>query len=78
NSYWAGGSGTISGRGAFMFIADVALGKPFVAPGPRGYTAPPSGYHSVFGKAGHSVANNEFITYSGDTNRLRYLVEFDT
>jgi hypothetical protein len=78
NSYWAGGSGTIRGRGAFMFIADVALGKPFVAPGPRGYTGPPSGHHSVFGKAGRSnVANNEFITYSGDTNRLRYLVEFD-
>jgi hypothetical protein len=78
NSYWAGGSGTIRGRGAFMFIADVALGKPFVAPGPSGYTKPPAGHHSVFGKAGRShVANNEFITYSGDTNRLRYLVEFD-
>jgi hypothetical protein len=78
SSYWAGGSGTISGRQAFMFVADVAIGKPFVAPGPRGYTSPPKGYHSVFGKAGHShVQNNEFITYEPDSNRLRYLVEFN-
>jgi hypothetical protein len=78
-SYWSGGSGSVAGRGAFMFVADVVLGKPFVAPGPRGYTQPPKGHHSVFGKMSSSgVANNEFITYTTDSNRLRYLVEFDT
>jgi hypothetical protein len=79
SSYWSRGSGGVKGREAFMFVADVAIGKPYVASGPSGYTKPPQGYHSVFGKANHSgVANNEFITYSSDSNRLRYLVEFET
>jgi hypothetical protein len=77
NSYWSGGSGAIAGRGAFMFAADVVLGKPFVAPQARGYTAPPDGHHSIFGKAGHSgVQNNEFIVFDPKQHRLRYLAEF--
>lgn len=77
-SYWARGSGDVKGRSAFMFVADVTLGEAHVAPGPRGYTGPPKGCHSVFGKAGHSqVQNNEWIVFSTDQNNLRYLVEFD-
>lgn len=78
NSYWSSGGGAISGRGAFMFVADVAIGNPYVAPRAHGYTAPPKGFHSVFGKANVSgVQNNEYITYERDSHRLRYLVEFD-
>ena len=78
-SYWSRGGGSVKGRGAFMFLADVALGKLHVASGPRGYTAPPKGTHSVFGKAGYSqVRNNEFITFDNDQNQLSYLVEFAT
>jgi poly [ADP-ribose] polymerase len=78
-SYWSGGSGKVRGRRAFMFLVDVVLGKPFVAPGPRGYTEPPRGYHCVFGKAGRShVQNNEWIVYRTEQHMLRYLVEFDT
>ena len=77
SSYYAGGGGAIAGRDAFMLIADVAIGKPFVAPGARGYDGPPKGYHSIMGKAGVShVQNNEFITFERETHRLRYLVEF--
>jgi hypothetical protein len=76
-SYWARGSGNIKGRGAFMFICDVVLGKPYVADGYSAYTSPPSGHHSVFGKAGRSgVMNNEFIVYNSDQHQLRWLVEF--
>lgn len=76
-SYWSSGAGGVRGRDAFMFAADVVLGVPHVAPGPRGYTAPPSGHHCVFGKAGHSqVQNNEWIVFQAHQNRLRYLVEF--
>lgn len=76
-SRWGGGSGSVSGRHAFMFIADTALGNPFVAPGPRGYTEPPRGHHCVFGKANVSqVMNNEFITFDRSQHQLRYLVEF--
>jgi len=78
SSVWARGGGAITGRGAFMFVADVALGNPYVAPRSHGYTKSPDGYHSVFGKANVSgVRNNEFMTYDISQNRLRYLVEFD-
>tara|TARA_B100000614_G_scaffold262909_1_gene300472 strand:+ start:57042 stop:58685 length:1644 start_codon:yes stop_codon:yes gene_type:complete len=76
--YWSGGGGAVKGRKAFMFVANVALGKPHVASGPKGYTGPPSGCHSVFGKAGHShVQNNEWIVYDSSQNSLGYLVEYD-
>jgi poly [ADP-ribose] polymerase len=76
--YYSSGSGGIKGRGAFMFVADVCLGVPHVAPHSHGYTKPPSGTHCVFGKAGHSsVQNNEWIVFEADQNRLRYLVEFE-
>jgi predicted DNA-binding WGR domain protein len=80
--YYSSGSGGIKGRGAFMFVADVALGLPYLAPSSGGYTSPPKQdgktAHCVFGKAGHSgVQNNEWIVFNTDQNRLRYLVEFD-
>lgn len=78
-SYYGGGGGAVAGRGAFMFLMDVALGKPFTAPGPRGYTSPPTGHHCVFGKAGHSqVQNNEWIVFERDQIQIPYLVEFET
>jgi len=76
--YYTSGAGGISNRGAFMFIADVVLGKPHVASGPFGYTKAPDGCHSVMGKAGFSrVQNNEFMVYGTEQHRLRYLVEFE-
>jgi hypothetical protein len=76
-SYWSHGSGGVKGRNAFMFLVDIVLGRPFVAPGPSGYTSAPTGYHSVFGKAGHSgVQNNEFIIYKTEQHLLKYLIEF--
>jgi len=83
NSRWVSGGGAIQGRHAFMFIADVALGNPYVAAEAHGYTKPPNGHHCVFGKAGVSrswggtLMNNEFVTYDRRQNRLRYLVEFN-
>jgi len=77
NSYWSRGSGEVKGRHAFMFLVDVVLGKPFVAPGPRGYTSPPNNCHCVFGKAGASqVQNNEWIVFDIAQHQLKYLIEF--
>ena len=77
-SYWSRGQGTVRGRKAFMFLVDVVLGKPHVAPGPRGYTSAPAGCHCVFGKAGYSnVQNNEWIVYDIAQHQLKYLLEFD-
>jgi len=83
NSYWAKGQGHIKSRGSFMFVAEVALGNPHIAAKSHGYTKPPAGFDSVFGKSGYtslgygSLQNNEWIVYSTDSSRLRYLVEFD-
>ena len=75
---WGGySSGAVAGRHAFMFVADVAIDNPFIAPGPKGYTEPPKGHHCIFGKADVSqVMNNEFITFDRAQHSLRYLVEF--
>ncbi len=76
-AYWSAGDGAIKGRGAFMFLCDVILGVPHVAPGPFPYTEYPHGTHCIFGKAGHSqVKNNEWIILKKPQYRFRYLVEF--
>jgi hypothetical protein len=75
--YYSSGAGGVRGRDAFMFACDVVCGNPHVAPGPRGYTEPPKGCHSIFGKGGVSqVQNNEWIVFSTQQSRLRYLAEF--
>ncbi|KKK59888.1 hypothetical protein LCGC14_3029860, partial [marine sediment metagenome] len=78
-TYYAGGSGGVKNRGAFMFVADVALGTSYVAG--YGYSGikPPHGFDSVAGLAGRSgVQNNEWVTYNSEQQRLRYLVEYFT
>jgi hypothetical protein len=76
-SYWSSGDGGVKNRDAFMFAGDVVLGSPYVAPYSGGYTSPPKGHHSVYGKAGASgVQNNEFIIYDTKQYQLRYLIEF--
>ena len=78
-SYWAGGTGEVRGRDAFMFACDVVLGEPYVAPQWGGYTGPPQNHHSIYGKSGASgVQNNEFIVFDTKQAELRYLAEFRT
>jgi hypothetical protein len=81
-SRYTGGEGGVNGRGAFMFVADVALGTSYVAPEDEAFTKAPAGHHSVCGKAGYTkgwngaLVNNEFITYDVAQCRARYLIEF--
>jgi hypothetical protein len=83
-SLYSAGYGGVAGRHAFMFAADVVVGQPHVAPGPHGYTSPPKGHHCVFGmgrnhtssRQNSGVENNEWIVFSGEQCRLRYLAEF--
>ena len=75
----AGRKGSVKGRHAFMFAADVVLGQTHVADCVQGFSKPPRGHHSVVGKAGHSgVDDNEFVVYKTDQSKLRYLIEFVT
>ena len=78
NSYWGGGSGGLSGRGAFMFICDVILGNIYVAPRPHPYVSYPTNYHSIMGKMNFtgSLQNNEYVILPQQIN-LRYLIEFN-
>jgi poly [ADP-ribose] polymerase len=74
--YWhGGGRGSIS-KGAFMFLADVALGNYMIPPGQRSST-PPKGYNSYFAKAHKSgVVNDEIIIPTPRQALLTRLVEF--
>lgn len=71
--YWGGGSRESN---CFMFLADVAMGKEYIPPGPL--NSIPKGYDSCYAIGGKSgVMNNEMIVYSLDQANLRYLCEFD-
>lgn len=62
----------------FMFVNDVAMGKPFVPSGPNQNLNPLNqGYDSTFAKGNQSgVMNNEMIVYRTNQINPRYLVEF--
>lgn len=80
-SIYSGGGGGVAGRKAFMFACETILGHPHVAPDAYGFTSPPSGHHSVFGKANHTkswngrLLNNEWIVYRKGRVLMRYLAE---
>lgn len=91
-SIWSRGDGTVAGRSAFMFAADVVLGQPHIAEYSHGFTKPPQGTHCVFGMGRNhtkkqnyyknnwnnsGVENNEWIVFKSNQNRLRYLAEFE-
>lgn len=77
-SYWSQGSGGIAGRGAFMFLCDVALGNMRLVKYGDTKGADGKSYHSVYAKADYSgVQNNEFIVPFTDGIRIRYLVEIE-
>lgn len=70
--YWGHGQ---RDRNCFMFLCDVAMGKPYV-PSCSG-DGKRKGYDSCFAQAGKSgVHNNEMIVYDISQARLRYLCEF--
>jgi hypothetical protein len=77
SSYWAKGSGAISGRKAFMFLNDVILGNPYVISYPQAFNTPPTGYHSVVADTNGSFQNEEFVVYDTKMFYPRYLIEFD-
>lgn len=77
-SYWAGGSGGIASRGAFMFLCDVVLGNIRLVKYGDTKGADGKSFHSVFAKAQYSgVQNNEFIIPFTNAVRIRYLIEVE-
>ena len=80
SSAWSGGSGGVSGRGAFMFLCDMIMGDAYRAPSTGSWMSPPNGKDSVFGVGGdrgHMLQNDEHVTFNPTYTRIRYLVEFN-
>jgi hypothetical protein len=78
-SAWAGGTGSVSGRGAFMFLTETLMGDAYLAQSTGSWNKPPNGKDSVFGRggdSGHALANDEHVVFDPHHNRIRYLVEF--
>ena len=78
-SYWGGGGGAITGRGAFLFLCDMIMGDAYRAPSTGSWVTPPDGKDSVFGKGGdrgHRLENDEHVIFDPHFARIHYLVEF--
>lgn len=70
--YWGGNA---RDNQCFMFLAEVAMGKPYTPPGPC--SSIPKGYDSCFAAAGKSsVQNNEMIVYRLGQANITHLVRF--
>jgi hypothetical protein len=77
NSVWSKG-GTISGRGFFMFLCDVVMGKAYMASRTGSWVTPPNKCTSIAAYPEHtSVANDEHIIFNPNHQRIRYIIEAD-
>ena len=77
SSYWASG-GTIRGRGFFMFLADIIMGKAYRARGCGSWGSPPNGCDSIAAYPEFSsVVNDEHIIFDPSYQRIRYIIEGD-
>jgi hypothetical protein len=77
-SYWVKG-GTIKGRGFFMFLCDLTLGKPLMARTTMWDQVDcPRGHDSIFAERGRtSVENDEHVIFDPHQQNIRYLIEGD-
>ena len=74
-SYWTSG-GAIKGRGFFMFLADVIMGKAHMCRSTGSWSTPPNKCDSVAAYPEYSsVANDEHIIFDPSYQRIRYLIE---
>jgi poly [ADP-ribose] polymerase len=63
---------------AYLFLADVALGRIKKERSARYYEEAPPGFDSVQGCKGWSLAHNEYIIYRKEQATLRYVAEIRT
>lgn len=76
--YWNTSDGRGRSDNCFMFLADVAMGKSYTPKGSGGRSLP-SGYDSIWAKAGVSgVMNDEIIVPHTHQCNLVYLLEFSS
>ena len=76
-AYWVNG-GDIKGRGNFMFLQDVIMGKAYKATRTGSWSTPPNGCDSIAAFPEFStVKNDEHIIFNPSYQRIRYLIEFE-
>lgn len=74
-NYATGFWGGSNNRGiAYVLIVKFAMGKEYVATSHQ-YGGAPAGYDSVWGKAGHSLINDEFIVYNLEQATITHILE---
>jgi poly [ADP-ribose] polymerase 2/3/4 len=75
HGYWDGGA---KDNRCFMFLADVAMGRPWHPTRTGSNVKPPEGHDSVFARGGKDIViNNEMIVFRTSQVNLKYLVEFE-
>lgn len=73
-----GSGGQIGGRGFFMFLADVVMGKGYMTKSTGSWVQPPRGTDSVVAyPENSSVVNDEHIIFNPHYQRIRYIIEGD-
>lgn len=79
-SYY-GNSGSIKGRGFFMFLNDVIMGDSYMTKSTGNWLEPPSGKDSVTAFPENMydryLQNDEHIIYDANHQRIKYLIEGD-
>ncbi|MEL6344656.1 MAG: hypothetical protein AAFV53_16185 [Myxococcota bacterium] len=76
-AYYGGGGG-ISGRGFFMFLNDVVMGKGYMTKSTGSWVEAPRGHDSVAAYPEFSsVVNDEHIIFNPHHQRIRYIIEGD-
>lgn len=78
-SFGSWGGGRNKHNSAYLFLADVALGRQKIISTGCSYSSAPHGYDSVWGKPdGHSyLKNNEYIIYRENQCQIKYIVEVE-
>lgn len=73
--FWGGNRNR--GSTAYMLVANFAMGKEYVASSHL-YSGAPRGYDSVWGKAGHSLLNDEYIVYDLSQATITHILELES
>jgi hypothetical protein len=73
-----GNGGQIGGRGFFMFLADIVMGKGYMTKSTGSWAEPPRGTDSIAAFPEYSsVVNDEHIIFNPHYQRIRYIIEGD-
>ncbi len=74
--YWSGSRRSTKQAKAYILIVKFAMGKEHVATSHL-YSGAPTGYNSVWARAGKSLLNDEFIVYNLNQATITHIIELE-